>query len=154
MNRTRDRHRPRGVLAALCAGLVLTVLAALAPYVDRATTHLLADHTRAGYPTYTQTEIDSAVQTYLVVLTAVGVLGAFAWLATGWAVRAGRRGARPAATLLFGLGVTVGLAGLLTRDTSGMTGLPPALGWAGMAPCVAGLVAVVLLWRRPRRTWT
>ncbi|MZD09459.1 hypothetical protein GTW43_30905 [Streptomyces sp. SID5785] len=88
------------------------------------------------------------------MLTAVGVLGAFAWLATGWAVRAGRRGARPAATLLFGLGVTVGLAGLLTRDTSGMTGLPPALGWAGMAPCVAGLVAVVLLWRRPRRTWT
>jgi hypothetical protein len=51
------------------------------------------------------------------------------------------------------LGATVGLIGLLTKDTSGATGLPPTLGWIGLAPCVAGVVAVALLWTdaRPSR---
>jgi hypothetical protein len=48
------------------------------------------------------------------------------------------------------LGATVGLIGLLTKDTSGATRLPPTLGWIGLAPCVA---AVALLWTdaRPSR---
>ena len=37
---------------------------------------------------------------------------------------------------------------LVVKDTSGDTGLPPLLGWAGMLPSLAGLVAVALLWRR------
>ena len=37
---------------------------------------------------------------------------------------------------------------LLIRDTSGDTGLPPLLGWAGMLPSLAGLVAVALLWSK------
>jgi hypothetical protein len=36
---------------------------------------------------------------------------------------------------------------LLVKDTSGDTGLPPLLGWTGMAPCLAGLLALALLWR-------
>jgi hypothetical protein len=28
------------------------------------------------------------------------------------------------------------------------TGLPPLLGWVGMLPCLAGLLAVILLWRK------
>ncbi|MCT2546657.1 MULTISPECIES: hypothetical protein [Streptomyces] len=48
------------------------------------------------------------------------------------------------------LGTGVGLTGLLAKDTSGATGLSSALGWAGMIPCLAGVVAVALLWRRPR----
>ncbi|WP_346174520.1 hypothetical protein [Streptomyces cuspidosporus] len=142
----------RGPLAAMYAGLALTVLAAIAPYVDRGTTHLLADHIRAGYPTYPRARVDSAVATYLVVLSVIGGLGVLAWLTTAWAVKAGKRWARPAATVMFVIGTGVGLTGLLTKDTSGETGLPPALGWAGMTPCLAGLVAVALLWRRPRLT--
>ncbi|WP_232265443.1 hypothetical protein [Streptomyces pactum] len=142
--------RARGALGAMYAGLALTVLATLAPYADRGTTHLLADRIRAGYPGYSPARIDSAVTTYLVVLTAIGALGVLAWLTAAWALRAGKRWARPAATALFVIGTGVGLTGLLTEDTSGETGLPPELGWAGMAPCLAGLVAVVLLWRRPR----
>ncbi|MFF8812307.1 hypothetical protein [Streptomyces pactum] len=52
--------------------------------------------------------------------------------------------------MMFLIGTGTGLTGLLTKDTSGDTGLPPAMGWAGMLPCLAGLVAVALLWRRPR----
>lgn len=131
-------------------GLGLTVLATVAPYADRATTHLLTDHIRAGYPTYTRARVDSAVTTYLTLLSVIGALGVLAWLVAARAVRTDTRWARPAATALFALGTTVGLTGLLTEDTSGTTGLPPALGWAGLTPCLAGALAVALLWRRPR----
>ncbi|MEV4095721.1 hypothetical protein [Streptosporangium saharense] len=136
----------RRAVAAMYVGLGLTLVAAVVPY----TTHLLADHIRAGYPAYTQERIDEAVTTYLVLLSVVGALGVAAWLWTTWAVKAGRRWARPAVTVMSVLGVGVGLVGLLTRDTSGDTGLPPALGWAGMAPWLAALLAVTLLWRNPR----
>ncbi|MFE7110818.1 hypothetical protein ACFU98_16320 [Streptomyces sp. NPDC057575] len=142
----------RGALGAMYAGLALTVLATIAPYVDHSTTHLLADHIRAGYPTYPQARVDSAATTYLVVLSVIGALGVLAWLATAWAVKAGKPWARPAVTVVFMLGTSVGLTGLLAKDTSGATGLPSALGWAGMIPCLAGVVAVALLWRRPRLT--
>lgn len=148
---TKPSHA-RGALGAMYAGLALTVLATIAPYVDRSTTHLLAGHIRAGYPTYTQGRVDSAVTTYLIVLSVIGALGILAWLTTAWAVTAGKRWARPTATAMFILGTSIGLAGLLTMDTSGATGLPPELGWAGMIPCLAGAVAVTLLWRRPRLT--
>ncbi|GAA4632060.1 hypothetical protein GCM10023196_063940 [Actinoallomurus vinaceus] len=140
----------RSAIAATYTGLGLTVFATIVPYLDRATTHLLADHIRAGYPTYTQTRVDSAVTTYLILLSVIGAFGVIAWLWTAWAVKAGKRWARPAATVMLVLGTSVALTGLLTKDTSGETGLPPALGWAGMAPCLAGLLAVALLWRRPR----
>ncbi|MEV5977468.1 hypothetical protein [Streptomyces sp. NPDC052114] len=145
---TRTARHGRGALAAMYAGLGLTVAATALPYVDRTTTHLLADHVRAGYPAYTEARVDAAVTTYVALLTVIGALGAAAWLWSAWAVRAGKRWARPAATTLFALGAAIGLTGLLTEDTSGDTGLPPALGWAGMAPGLAALVAIALLWRR------
>ncbi|MEV4250199.1 hypothetical protein AB0J63_43195 [Streptosporangium canum] len=142
----------RGAPGAMYAGLALTALATIAPYIDRSTTHLLAHHIRAGYPTYPLARVDSAAITYLVVLSVIGALGVLAWLTTAWAVKAGKPWARPTATVMFMIGTSVGLTGLLTKDTSGETGLPPALGWAGMIPCLAGLIMVALLWRRPRLT--
>ncbi|MFE5325981.1 hypothetical protein ACFRCG_06175 [Embleya sp. NPDC056575] len=140
----------RRAIGAMYAGLGLTVLATAAPYADRATGHLLADHIRAGYPMYGDARVDSAVAGYLVLLSVIGTLGVLAWLWTIRAVKAGKPWARYGATVMFALGAGAGLTGLLTEDTSGATGLPPALGWAGMAPCMAGIVAVALLWRRPR----
>ncbi|WP_254405227.1 hypothetical protein [Streptomyces sp. AC627_RSS907] len=131
-------------------GLGLTLIATVAPYADRATTHLLADHIRTGYPAYSPARVDSAVNTCLVLLTITGALGALAWLGATWAVKAGKRWARPVSTMLFVLGAGLALTGLLTEDTSGSTGLPPALGWAGVAPCLAGALAIALLWRQPR----
>ncbi|GAA1031774.1 MULTISPECIES: hypothetical protein [Amycolatopsis] len=138
----------RGPLAAIYAGLALTVLATIAAYVDRGTTRLLADHVQTGYPAYSPAQVDSAVTTYLVVLSAIGALGVVGWLTAAWAVKAGKKWARPAASVLLVLGISAGLAGLLTKDTSGATGLPPELGWAGTIPCLAGVLAVALLWTR------
>ncbi len=149
MNAMPSNHR-RGAIGAMYTGLVLTAIATAAPYADRATTHLLADHIRDGYPTYSQARVDSAVSTYLVLLSVIGVLGVLAWIGAARSVGADKRWARPTATALFVLGAAAGLTGLLTNDTSGATGLPPALGWAGVAPCLAGALAVALLWRKPR----
>ena len=99
-------------------------------------------------PAYTQARIDSAVTTYLVYLSVVGALGIVSWLGRYRAVKAGKRWARGAATAMFVLGTGIALIDLLIRDTSGDTGLPPLLGWAGVLPCLAGLLAVTLLWRR------
>jgi hypothetical protein len=139
--------RPSGRCAR---ALGLTVAAMIVAYVDHAAGNVLAGHIRAGYPAYTQARIDSAVTTYLVYLSVVGALGIICWLAAIWAVKAGKRWALGAATALFALGTGIALLDLLIKDTSGDTGLPPLLGWAGMLPCLAGLLAVTLLWRRSR----
>ncbi len=136
------------VVLALRAGLASTVVATIVPYLERDT---LTDHVRAGYPDYPDARIDTAVTTYLVLLTIVGVLAAVGWLATVRAVRRGRPWARLGATALLVLGAGVAVTGLLTNDTSGDTGLPPAIGWVGVLPCVPGLLAVGLLWRGSAR---
>jgi len=136
-------------LRAMGTGLALTVVAAVMPFVDRATTHLLADHIAAGYPGYPAARIDSAVSTWLVLLAGVGALGVAGWVWSIRAVASGARWARWTATALFLLGTTVALSALLVRDTSGDAGLPPLLGWLGILPCLAGAVAVTMLWRQP-----
>lgn len=143
---TAPHERP--AIGAMYAGLGLTVVAMIVPYVDHATANVLASHIRAGYPAYTQARIDSAVTIYLVYLSALGALGVICWLAAIRAVKAGNRWARGAATAMFALGTGIAMLDLLIKDTSGDTGLPPLLGWAGMLPCLAGLLAVTLLWRR------
>jgi hypothetical protein len=148
---TRTRHE-QSAIGAMYAGLGLTVVAMIAPYVDRANGNMLAGHIRAGYPTYTQGRIDTAVMTYLIYLSVVGALGIVCWLGAIWGVRTGKRWARGVATLVLALGAGVALFNLLVKDTSGDTGLPPLLGWVGMLPCLAGLLAVTLLWKRSRPT--
>jgi hypothetical protein len=144
---TTPQQRP--AVAAMYTGLALSVIALAVPYVDHATANVLAAHIRDGYPAYPPARIGSAATTYLACLSVTGALGIACWLGTIRAVKAGRRWARGAATVLFALGASVALTGLLVRDTSGGTGLPPLLGWTGMLPALAGLLAVVLLWRRP-----
>ena len=75
-------HHERSAVGAMYAGLGLTVVAMIVAYVDHATANMLAGHIRAGYPTYTQARIDSAVTTYLVYLSLVGALGIICWLWT------------------------------------------------------------------------
>jgi hypothetical protein len=143
---TAQRQRP--AISAMYAGLALTVAALTVAFVDHATGNVLASHIRAGYPTYTPARIGTAVTTWLVYLSVVGAVGILCWSWTIWAVKAGKRWARGAATAIFVLGTGIAVLDLLIKDTSGDTGLPPLLGWAGMLPCLAGLLAVTLLWRR------
>lgn len=135
-------------LATMWGGLVLTVIATGYPFVDRATTHVLADHIRAGYPSYAQSEIDRAVTAYLVILSIVGGLGILSWIGTMWATHAGKRWARWAAAGVFVVALCVALAGVTVKDTSGDVGLAPSLGWLQFLPCVLGLATVALLWKR------
>ena len=129
-------------------GVALTVVAMIVPYIDHATANVLADHIRAGYPTYSQARIDIAVTTYLVYVSIIGALAVICWLWTIRAINARKRWARGAATAMFALGTGIALFDLLVKDTSGDTGLPPLLGWIGMLPCLAGFLAVTLLWIR------
>jgi hypothetical protein len=141
-------QRRRPAVGALYTGLALTVCATVAPFVDRATANVLAQHIRDGYPAYGPERVGSAVSTWLVILSVVGVLGVAGWIGTIRAVTAGKTWARWLATALFALGTSVALAALLVPDTSGDTGLAPLLGWIGVLPCVAGAAAVTMLWRR------
>ncbi|WP_433353312.1 hypothetical protein ACQP25_08275 [Microtetraspora malaysiensis] len=147
MTKTR---RKQSAVGAMYAGLGLTVVAMIVPWIDRATGNVLAGHIRAGYPSYSQERIDTAAMTWLVCLSVVGALGIICWFFAIWAVRAGKRWGRSVATLVFALGVSIALFTLLVRDNSGDTGLPPLLGWVEMVPSLAGLLAVVLLWRGSR----
>ena len=141
-------YHERPAIGAMYLGLGLTVVAMIVPYVNHATANVLAAHIRAGYPTYTPARIDSAVTTYLVYLTVVGALGIICWLLAIWAARMGKRWVRGAATAMLALGAGIAVMDLLVRDTSGDTGLPSLLGWVGVLPCLAGLLAVTRLWRR------
>lgn len=143
--------RQRLTIGTMYVGLALTVVALIVVYVDHATANKLADHIRTGYPTYSQARIDTAVTTYLVYLSVIGALGIITWLGTIWALKASKRWARAVATAMFALGTGIALFDLLIKDTSGETGLPHLLGWAGMLPFLAGLLAVTLLWRNPDR---
>jgi hypothetical protein len=131
-------------IVAMGVGLVLTIIATIVPFITGA----LRDHIRASYPAYTDAHVDTAVTTWLIILTIIGAFGVVGWL---WSIRIvtmGTRWAIWAATAMFVLGTGVAVTNLLITDTSGDTGLAPMLGWIGMLPCLAGLVAVALLWRR------
>lgn len=141
--RTSSSGSRKAAISAMCVGLVLTIAVTIVPF----TTNALADHIRESYPRYTDARVDTAVTAWLVILTIIGALGVVGWLWTIWIVRTGKRGARWVATTLLVLGAGVGLSDLLVEDTSGDVGLAPMLGWIGLLPCLAGLVAVLLLWR-------
>ena len=146
-------RRQQSAIVAMYAGLGFTVFAAIVPFIDRATgPNVLAGHLRSGYPAHSPARIDSAVMVWLVYLSVLGALGIIGWFLAIRAVRAGRRWARSVTTCIFALGAGVAVFNLLVRDTSGDTGLPPQLGWVGMLPVVAGVLAVALLWTTPRAT--
>ena len=129
-------YHERPAIGAMYAGLGLTVVALIVLYVDHVTANVLADHIRAGYPAYAQARIDSAVTTYLVYLSVVGALGITCWLGTIRALKAGKRWARGAATVMFALGTGIALIDLLVRDTSGHR--PAAVAGLGRDASVPG----------------
>ena len=139
----------RSALRASCLGLGLTLIAAFLPHLDRVTTHVLAAHIHTSYPTYTEEQVDIAVNAWLMLLSVIGALGVLGWIWTMWTIKADKRWARWSALSIFVIATGVALAALLTKDTSGDVGLAPPLGLVGILPCLAGLWVVVALWRKP-----
>ncbi|MFE1082122.1 MULTISPECIES: hypothetical protein [Brevibacterium] len=140
-----NRQYSRSTYVALWVGLVLTVVAIVSAQLGRP---LIDEHIRSGYPSMSQDEITSGVNFYAASLTVVGVLGVLGWVATIWRAHRGSRWVRWAAVVLALTGTAVALFAFLVRDISGDTGLPPLIGTIGLLPCVAGLVAVVLMFTR------
>ncbi|WP_221933184.1 hypothetical protein [Tessaracoccus rhinocerotis] len=146
-------NRP-AVQPFLWAGLLLTAVATIYPFVDAATTGFMAEHLAASYPGYSATEIGAATTAYLVILAVVGLVGAAGWVVTAWAVRAGKHWAPVLATVALVAGAGIAAGGLGVVDTSGDVGLAPVLGWLQVLPVVAGALAVVQLWRGRARSDT
>lgn len=137
--------RSRGAIGAMWAGLGLTLVATVYPFLDRG---VLAAHIQAGYPSYSTAEIDAAAGIYLMLLATVGVLGVAGWGVTLLAASRQKSWARWAAAVFLVAGLSIALSGLTIQDTSGEVGLAPLVGWLQALPCAAGLIAITQLWRR------
>ena len=135
----------RQAISALYAAVALELLGAAVPIVDLVTRGALGAHLQALYSPYGVPAPDALV--VVAYLVAVGVVGALVWLATIWVVRRSQRWARVLATVAL-LGALAMAGADLTVSEYGQPILPTWLGLVGLLPCVAGLVAVVLLWRR------
>jgi hypothetical protein len=137
----------RPAIRVMVLGLALTVVALAAPVVDQVTTGTLAAHLETVYAgSGVAAPAAPAITIYLVV---VGVVGVLCWVATIEAVRRRRRRAPATAAAFLVLGAALAVVDL-TVSEYGRPILPAWLGVLGLLPCLAGLVAVVLLSRRPR----
>lgn len=145
MRTTTTSH---SAIIAMCLGLVLTAAVTAVPFLGSPRGELISRHIASGYPSYSASEVATATDTYLAGLVIVGVLGLICWAACIAAAWAGKRWAPWAALGGLIVGASIALFDLTIRDTSGDTGLPPLIGWLGLLPSPAGLVAVALLWTR------
>jgi hypothetical protein len=123
----------------------LEVLGVVVPIVDLDTRGTLAAHLQDLYCPYGVPAPDaSAVVAYLVGVGLAGVLVLLATIWAGWP-----RVALGAAALHRGpVRRHCSCLRNLTVSEYGQPILPTWLGVVGLLPCLAGLVAVVLLWRR------
>ncbi|THV30012.1 hypothetical protein [Glycomyces paridis] len=138
------------LLVTLYAGLLLTVAAGVAPLIDIATADSLFDHVRQAYPDWPADTVRQDRDAIAIYLAAVGALGLLCWLGAIWAVAAERRWARGTVTALFALGTLLALTSMTLGGEQYDTIVPPIYGALGLLPCLAGLAAVVLVWRRAR----
>ncbi|WP_157254581.1 hypothetical protein [Nonomuraea typhae] len=147
------RNRPAGARrpAAMYAGLALTIVATLAPLADILTVDTLTRHVRDAYPAWSPGQIAGDRNAIALFLGITGVLGIICWLVTIRAVRKGRRWARIGSTAALGLAVLMSLVTLTLGGAPYDVVVPPTFGVLTLLPCLAGLVAVVSLWRQGSR---
>lgn len=141
----------RAAAGVMGAGLALTALATVIPFLGNPVGRVIADHVHAGYPSYGPARLAVAVTMYLTGLVIVGGLGLVTWAACILLARSRLPVARWVAAAAFVVGTSTALFDLSVRDTSGDTGLPLPVGLLGVLPSVPGAVAVVLLWRGRNR---
>jgi hypothetical protein len=134
----------RGAVGALYGAVALELLGAAVPIVDLGTRGAVAAHLQALYSPYGVSAPDASV--VVIYLVAVGVVGALVWLATIRMLRRRWRWARLFATVALLCALAIAGADL-TVSEYGLPILPTWLGLVGLLPSLAGLVAVVLLWR-------
>lgn len=137
--------------AAMTAGLILTVIATVAPVVDIVTVDTISDHVRAAYPAWGQASVHADRNAMVIYLVITGVLGIICWLCVIRSVVAGKRWARAAATSACAVGLLIALVNLTTGGDRYDVILPTGYGLLTLLPSLAGLAAVVSLWRPARQ---
>ncbi|WP_433167402.1 hypothetical protein [Kribbella sp. CA-247076] len=147
---TAPTRSPAYLKQALYAGVLLTLVATLAPLIDLATADTIGEHVRSAYPGWSADDVAKDRMAITGYLVGVGVLGLAGWLWTIVAVARGKRGARAVGTTLFLVGATVQLLSLSVGGEAYTTIVPTLHGVIGFLPSLAGLVAVIGLWRKGR----
>jgi len=137
---------------AMVAGLILNVIAAVAPVVDIATVDTISDHVRSAYPTWDHALVTADRNAMVIYLVVTGVLGIISWVFVIWAVITGKRWARATATCAFIVGALFALMNLTLGGGNYDVILPTGYGVLTLLPCLAGLAAVVSLWRPKHRS--
>ena len=134
----------RWAVAAMSTGLALTVGAMVALAIALGSNDFLAQHLNDVYAGYVEPPDEAAVVAYLFTLGALAVGG---WLWMLWAVYMRKRWTPLVATIIFVLATAFAVANLAVTEY-GQTILPTEIGVGSLLLCLAGLAAVVLLWRR------
>ncbi|MEU6859627.1 hypothetical protein AB0B28_12240 [Glycomyces sp. NPDC046736] len=149
MTTMRTRTGGSGNLTlALWAGLALSLIGGVAPLIDMATVDSLSAHVRQAYPQWPADLVGKDRDAIAYSLAAVGGLGAAVWAVSLWAVAKGRRWTRGLVTSAFAVGTLVALTcASLSGDQYDQV-LPPVYSALVLLPSLAGLAAVVLVWRR------
>ncbi|WP_433354626.1 hypothetical protein ACQP25_13410 [Microtetraspora malaysiensis] len=130
------------------AGLALTVIAAVAPFIDVATVDSITDHVRGAYPDWPADLVAGDRNAIIVYLSVVTLLGVVGWLWTIWAVAKRKRWSRVATTVMFVLGACHALSCLAFSGGQYANVVPYPYGALASLPVLAGLGVVIALWLR------
>lgn len=145
--RATSTSRKKAILSIL-VGFALTLGSVFYIAIDAMTTNRLTDHVRAAYPTWPQSDINAdkiAIASYMV---GFGVLAMVAWLWSAWAANKEKPWARVAITTVFIVGTSLALMNATLSGGAYDQIVPTIYGVAGLIPSIAGLVTVILLWKR------
>lgn len=139
----------RPELKVMYVGLLLTVVAALVPLVDLVLTDIVGGRVRAAYPDWPANVVATERNAIVGWLVVSGLLGVGGWLMSIRGVARARRWARPVAASWFLLGAALACLNLTVSGEEYDIIVPPVFGALTVLPVLAGLVAIVHLWRRP-----
>src|SRR5579859_2591966 len=117
------------------------VLSAIEIVVGLVTISSLKNAIRSAYPGYSSSQLHTAEVVGVAAVAVVGVIAIGLWLWMAWANGAGKSWARIVASVFFVLN-TIDLLTLVARPHAAFGLLLAVLVW------VAGLGAILLLWRR------
>jgi hypothetical protein len=142
LNQANLRVQRRPAVTAMGIGLLLTVITLIALIIDQASGSSIADHVNALYAPLGLHPDPNVLFGYLYVIGGIGVL---LWLTMIWGVRRDKRWARVVASFVLVVATSLALLVLFVSEYGGQI-FPTLWGILGLLPCLAGLVAVILLW--------
>ncbi|MER5392232.1 hypothetical protein [Saccharopolyspora sp. NPDC002686] len=106
---------------------------------------------RSAYPDWPDGLIAMDRNVIAGYLATIGVLGIAGWLWTIVGVRKHARWVRVVGTIMFALGASAALLNMSLSGGAYTNVIPPLYSTLGALPALAGLAAVVLIWRQPQR---